>query len=1046
MEPKEVTPGKAISGDQRIFALAALFKGDFSIDWLQEISEEKPSRILQALDQGLRAKWLTQVGPGLFHFTDSQKQQDLLATIPSKEREKLYRRAIRILIRELPEDDQRDRLMGQLFLHVSNDLEGCRRLIDEGNYFRRIFRHQEALKYYEKAVEDLKSLKGQAADRLLIETALQYSKISTATLDADRVNSTILGAIKRADAPNLHSCQALLKMHLAKHEWLRSDFQTALKHFDEGWTMSQQIDDPGLHRSAVIFSMFFHYWQGRFRDAVESYEKYMPEIENVPKGEFPLLARLTIGNCYGHCGQVSQGMGMLDTIRSHCLESGNIGIAGHASAVIAFMFFEIGYYARAFKYFETALTETTEGQNNYGRLAALLGLALTSHKLKDPQRASAFLRNFLELSHQAQIYFRFLPVIMDLCWSMEQGLLPRIDGLSVKKEIAGSIRSKNIYMRGMGYRYRALFQKHKGRPSRDILRDLTQSVKWLEVSGHQIDLARVRLELAREYLHNRQEDKARIIAGPSARLLFSLNESLIPDDLRSLVEDVRDGKNLLNEILKLGQEMVTIRDKREVAVRIISAANSVTGAERGAMFLIDESGQGLTLRATKNLTQENLSSPDFSVSMTIIEQTFRSGQSRVLDLESDQDNGLSSKAIRSCVCVPMTLRNQVIGVLYHDNRLFRSAFKASDLEVLDYFAAQAAIAMENAQAYEILHQRYQKQKEEKQYFEEQYLESLNFEDIVGKSQSIRQVFGQLDSVAGTDATVLILGETGVGKELVARAIHHNSSRRNGPFVRVNCSAFSEHLISSELFGHEKGAFTGAIQRRIGRFELAHTGTIFLDEIGEIPLDVQVRLLRVLQSKEFERVGGQETITSDFRLMAATNQDLQKEVTSGRFRKDLFYRLNVFPIRVPPLRERREDIPLLAYHFLFTCAKKLNKKIEKIPESEMRKLMEYDWPGNVRELENIIERGVIISKGPYYHLPDTGLNSLSSPTTEKNLSLEENERTHILRILDKTGGKVRGQQGAAVLLHIHPNTLYSRMKKLGIVRPQEKTIIGSPKTF
>ena len=1031
MAQKEVNWGKFISDDQRILALAALFKGDFSIDWLQEISQEKPSRILQALDLGLKAKWLTYAGPGLFHFTDLQKQQDLLATLPPEEREALFQHTVRILNREVPDDDQRDRLAGQLFLNRTNDLGDCRRLIEEGNHFRRQFRHQEALRYYEKAINDLKDLKGEAAARLLIETTLQYSKISTATLDAGRVNATILKAIKRAEAQNLQSCQALLKMHLAKHEWLRSNFQTALKHFDEGWTLAQQIDDPGLHRSAVIFSMFFHYWQGRFQDAVDSYEKYLPEIDDVPKGGFPLLARLTIGNCYGHCGQISQGMGMLDAIRSHCLELGNIGVAGHASTGIGLMFSEIGHYAKAFTYFEKALTETIEGQNYYGRLAALLGLAHMSDKINNPKRALSFLNEFLKLSHSAQIYFRNMPIVMDLCWSMEQDLLPRIDGLSLNKEIAIALKNQNIYMRGMGYRYRALLQKREGRPSQDIIQNLTLAVKWLEITGHQIDLAKVRLDLAREYLHNGKENRAQDIAGPSARLLFSLNEALIPDDLRSLVEDFRDRKNLLNEILKLGQEMVTIRDNREVAVRIVSAANSVTGAERGAMFLVDESEKSLTLRAAKNLTMENMTSPDFAVPMNIIEQTFRSGRGLVLDLESSRNDVPNQKAIRSCICVPMTLRNKVVGVLYHDNRFFQSAFQEKDLEILGYFAAQAAIAMENAQAYEILQKTVQKQKEEKEYFEEQYLESLNFEDMVGKSQAIRQVFSQLDSVAGTEATVLILGETGVGKELVARAIHHNSPRREGPFVRVNCSSFSEHLITSELFGHEKGAFTGAIQKRIGRFELAHTGTIFLDEIGDIPLNVQVRLLRVLQSKEFERVGGQETITSDFRLMAATNRDLQKEVTCGRFREDLFYRLNVFPLRVPPLRERRDDIPLLAYHFLYAYAKKLNKKIEKIPEPEIRKLMEYDWPGNVRELENIIERGVILAKGPYYLVPDTGFNSLSTSNSGKNLSLEEIERAHILSVLDMTGRKVRGRNGAAAVLRIHPNTLYSRMKKLGI---------------
>ncbi|MBU2549352.1 MAG: sigma 54-interacting transcriptional regulator [Proteobacteria bacterium] len=1018
--------------DQRIFSLAALFDGDFSIDWLQEVSREKASRILLVLDRGLRENWLTQTAPGLFRFADPEKQQRFLKTLPRAGREDLHLRTAGILLRELPDGPEKDRVVARLLLHVTNDLDGCRRLAEEGNYFRKMFRHREALQFYEKAIEDLDRIKGETADRLLIEATIQYSKISAATLDAGRVNTAIHTAIQRAGAPNHQPYQALLKMHLAKHEWLRSNFRTALNHFDQGWAMASRIDDPSIHRPAVIFSMFFHFWQGRFRDAVESYEKYAPEIENVPKGGFPLLARLTFGTCYGHCGQISQGLGMLDSLREHCLKTGNIGTAGHASTGIALIFSEIGHFAEAARHYDMALDETIKGHNNFGRLAALLGLAYMSHKLDDNKKAVAFLREFLELSSHAQMYFRYLPTIMDLCWSMERGLLPRVEGLSLQDEIAETLKSQNIYMRGMGHRYRALVKKRDGHPSREIIRDLDQAVKWIEISGHQIDLARTRLELAREFLRTGREERARALAGPSAKLLFSINEALIPDDLRSLVADLRDRKNLLDEILKLGQEMVTIRDNREVAVRIISAVNRVTGAERGAMFLRDGQKERLTLRAAKNLTPESLAAPDFQAPMNIIEQTFRSGRGRVLELDPVRaDASPAREAIRSCVCVPMTLRNQVIGVLYHDNRLFRSAFREDDLEILGYFAAQAAIAMDNAQAYEILQEMFRRQREEKQYFEEQYLESLNFEDIVGKSPAIRRVFSHLDSVAGTDATVLILGETGVGKELVARAIHRNSPRREGPFIRVNCSAFSEHLISSELFGHEKGAFTGATRRRIGRFELANEGTIFLDEIGDIPLEVQVRLLRVLQSKEFERVGGQETIRSDFRLMAATNRDLEKQVEAGRFRKDLFYRLNVFPIHVPPLRERREDVPLLAYHFLQIYAKNLNKKIDKIPPSEMQKLMEYPWPGNVRELENIIERGVILSSGPYYQVPDTGPTQTVSPSPRLDMSIEENERAHILRVLEMTGGRIRGHGGAAEILNIHPNTLYSRMKKLGI---------------
>jgi transcriptional regulator with GAF, ATPase, and Fis domain len=283
---------------------------------------------------------------------------------------------------------------------------------------------------------------------------------------------------------------------------------------------------------------------------------------------------------------------------------------------------------------------------------------------------------------------------------------------------------------------------------------------------------------------------------------------------------------------------------------------------------------------------------------------------------------------------------------------------------------------------------------------------------------------------------MIIGETGAGKELVARAIHRYSGRKDKPFIRVHCSALPESLIPSELFGHEKGAFTGATQRRIGRFELADGGTLFLDEIGDLSLDIQVRLLRVLQSKEFERVGGSETLSSDFRLVVATNSDLEKKVKEQNFRADLYYRLAVFPIYVPPLRERKEDIPLLAHYFLQIYSKKRGKKFSKIPDSEIEKLFLYDWPGNVRELENIIERGTILNSGPIFSVPELGTHHSQFSSYDGNVTLKENERRHILQTLKKTGWKVRGRGGAAELLDLPPSTLAFRMKKLGIQRPKK----------
>ncbi|MBU1276174.1 MAG: sigma 54-interacting transcriptional regulator [Proteobacteria bacterium] len=1031
--------------EQRIFRVAALFDDGFSIDWLQEVSKEKPSLILQTLHQGIEDKWLIETTPGRFRFTDPQKRQDFLESIPQEEKESLYKRTIESLLLEMPGEAQLDHALAKLLLNVSNDLDGCRRLVAEGNYLRKKFRHREALQYFEKAINSLENISGGESARMLIETAIQISKISMGTREAELVNSFLCKAIESAKAMDEEGYQGLLKMHLAKQEWLRSNFKAALELFDEGWAMAQKADDPYIQRSAFIFSMFFHYWQGRYRDAVESCEKDAPQVENVPREGFPLMARLAIGLCYCHCGQVSQGLGLLDSIHKQCLKIGNTGMAGHVSSTITWALCEIGLYAQADTYCNRAFDETTKGNNNFGKVGALACRSYLDHKLGNNNKAHASLREFIKLSQHTQIHFRNMAIIMELCWCMEQGLLPRFQGLSLEKEIAEALDSQNVYMCGLGYRYKALLQKLHGEPSSEVTKNLEQAIELLDISGHQIELAKTRLDLAVEYLRQGDEELAKALAGPSAQKLFSYNESLIPDGLRSLLGDIQNREHLLDEILKLGQEMVTIRDNREVAVRIISLANSVTGAERGAIFLADGETGRLNLRAAKNLTRESLESHGFAGSMDLIEQTFRTGKVRFLEFESNKPESLSSEeTIRSCICVPLSLREQVIGVLYHDNRLFKSAFRQEDLDILGYFAAQAAIAMDNAMAYETLREMYQKQVEEKQYLEEQHLESLHFEEIVGESPAIRRVFSHIDSVSETDATVLILGETGVGKELVARAIHRNSGRRTGPFIRVNCSSFSEHLISSELFGHEKGSFTGAVQRRIGRFELADQGTIFLDEIGDMPLNSQVQLLRVLQSKEFERVGGHETIRSDFRLMAATNRDLPKLIEAGSFREDLYYRLSVFPIQVPPLRERPEDVPLLALHFLQLYAKRLSKKVEKIPNTEMQKLMDYTWPGNVRELENIIERGMILSTGPLYRVPTTSLTRNTFSGNRADVSLDENERSHILNVLDITGGKIRGDDGAAVILNIHPNTLYSRMKKLGISSARKRRRhLGSP---
>jgi formate hydrogenlyase transcriptional activator len=310
-----------------------------------------------------------------------------------------------------------------------------------------------------------------------------------------------------------------------------------------------------------------------------------------------------------------------------------------------------------------------------------------------------------------------------------------------------------------------------------------------------------------------------------------------------------------------------------------------------------------------------------------------------------------------------------------------------------------------------------------------------FEEIIGRSSGLRRVLQMVETVAWGDSTVLLLGETGTGKELVARAIHSHSPRRDRPFVKLNCAAIPTGLLESELFGHERGSFTGAIAQKIGRLELAHQGSLFLDEIGDIPLELQPKLLRVLQEREFERLGSTRTQKVDVRIVAATHRDLEGMILEKQFRSDLYYRVNVFPIHVPPLRERPEDIPLLVQHFVEQATRRMRKTIDTIPSETVDALMRYRWPGNIRELENVIERAVILSPGPVLRLSPRDLKSRITPgqNTDRYQTLEEVERNHILKTLKETRWILSGPSGAASRLGLNRSTLYFRMKKLGIVR-------------
>src|SRR5579863_4324186 len=515
--------------------------------------------------------------------------------------------------------------------------------------------------------------------------------------------------------------------------------------------------------------------------------------------------------------------------------------------------------------------------------------------------------------------------------------------------------------------------------------------------------------------------------------------SVVANQIAVAMDDAR-AQARLRLLLDITNRIVTKLELRDLLREIVASVRHCMQCDSVGVALPDPEDGELRRYAVDHAEYEMSIGSASERTKTV----FRTGKPLIATKEEVAADPQGALANLSLCLYPLIIRDRVLGVLGFGSS-DENAFPEDDLSFFSQVANQIALAVENSLAYGQVSELKDRLAQENVYLESEIRSELYFEEIVGNSEPLRHVLQEIEIVAPADSTVLIYGETGTGKELIARALHNLSSRKSNAFVKLNCAAIPTGLLESELFGHEKGAFTGAITQRVGRFELANRGTIFLDEIGEIPLELQPKLLRVLQEREFERLGSTRTLRTDARLIAATNRDLDAMVHDQKFREDLFYRLNVFPLRVPPLRERPEDIPLLVRHFTQQFARRMNKDIESIPSETMNALCEYHWPGNIRELQNVIERAVILSSGPLLRVAtgDFKTNGASAAKPESparagapgNMQrvLEETERKQILAALEACGWIVAGPNGAANRLGIKRSTLQVRMQKLGISR-------------
>lgn len=498
-------------------------------------------------------------------------------------------------------------------------------------------------------------------------------------------------------------------------------------------------------------------------------------------------------------------------------------------------------------------------------------------------------------------------------------------------------------------------------------------------------------------------------------------------------------RDRLRLLLEINNSVVSHLEFRELFASINSCLRAVVPHDYTSLALYEPDRNGFVVYALDFPGSKGFVTEGLRVTLdTPAGEAFQSGRPCIVASgnmdwwQSDFGQRAAAEGLKTACCLPLVSGQRKIGTL-NVARLRDEPFTADDVELLGQVSKQIAIAVDNVLVYEEIRTLQEKLAKEKLYLEDEIRTEYNFEEIVGDSPVLKRVLKQIEVVAPTGSTVLIQGETGTGKELIARAIHNLSKRCEGTFVKINCAAIPTGLLESELFGHEKGAFTGAIAQKIGRFELADGGTLFLDEVGDIPFELQPKLLRVLQEQEFERLGSTRTIRVDVRLVAATNRELAQMVAEKQFRNDLFYRLNVFPINVPPLRDRPEDIPLLIRYFAQKYARRMNRRIESIPAETMAALSRYHWPGNVREIENLIERSVILSQGPALHVPLGELKMQGAAATNAVTTLEAAEREHILRALKESNWVIGGPMGAATRLGMKRTTLQSKMRKLGIAR-------------
>ncbi len=819
----------------------------------------------------------------------------------------------------------------------------------------------------------------------------------------------------------------IIDLHLGRYYFMSNKLSETLDALHKAVEELDGFMDDDMRDQAGQFVGLYYYLQGKYEDAAEHLGKAIHTSSNSLYGAPDNILLLFYAFSCACTGQFHKAIGILDAGWRRTFNASKFEQTFHARALLGYILLLCGKKDEALEHLKASRFYEWKNPNAFGRWITEAGFAMEAFRSGRIKEAHDILINLL--SEDIHIRQYPVPAFFEMLAEFDRRKYPAIMNISYEQERLRILKGPNVHLKGAAFRIMAQNVSSASPASPLIARYLSESERNLVSSGDPVELAKTYAEFARYYIRRKKKEKASEYAIKAWESFSGLGDIYLTDDIKNLLTGeiksrpttvARD--DITARLVKMIGDIIPSYDSDSLFDKVLEAITGFLKAERSALFLFTrEQGKAPTLKASQSISKDEVNAPPFHSALSLIFSA-RKVKMPVYKTLTDY-NGIE----RTVLCIPVNAGPDFDGVMYFESLFIADAMTDTSGTVPGLLMDIAGDAFAKIMRLETA-----RNITKSLPCEDIHPSDNKDDEIIAKSSVMTGMLSELDKAAATDASILVTGETGTGKELIARRIHNRSMRAGGPFITVNIAGIPETLIESELFGNEKGAFTGADSRHIGRIELAHTGTLFIDELGEIPLSVQIKLLRVLQDGTFNRLGGGRSIKSDFRLVTATNKDLEAEVEKGGFRRDLFYRINTFHIRVPPLRERKIDIVLISEAFIRHFTKEFNKPYVELSREQQEALLNYPWPGNVRELRNVIERSILLSDKNSIELALPVLhNQEHKDIFSGTPTLDELQRRYIKQVIEMAGGRISGKNGASAILGIKRTTLNARMKKLGI---------------